>query len=326
MLTVRMPRLLVSVLFAAIGPGFANLALAQPDRPGDAKRPQFDLFARENLIAWCIVPFDAKRRGPEDRAAMLVRLGFRRFAYDYRAEHIPTFAEEITACQRRGISIDAWWFPRTLNDEARHILEVCRQHDIRPQLWVTGGGEPTRSNEEQRERIAAEVDRIRPIANAAAAQGMKVGLYNHGGWFGEPENQLAIIESLAMDNVGIVYNLHHGHDHLERFAELLERMQPHLLAINLNGMVPRGDRQGQKILPLGEGTLDLELLRIIRKSGYCGPIGILGHTKDDAEARLKDNLSGLEWLVPQLDGAAAGEKPRLLTPIPHATYEKAARP
>ncbi len=167
MLTVRMPRLLVSVLFAAIGPGFANLALAQPDRPGDAKRPQFDLFARENLIAWCIVPFDAKRRGPEDRAAMLVRLGFRRFAYDYRAEHIPTFAEEITACQRRGISIDAWWFPRTLNDEARHILEVCRQHDIRPQLWVTGGGEPTRSNEEQRERIAAEVDRIRPIANAA---------------------------------------------------------------------------------------------------------------------------------------------------------------
>ena len=32
------------------------------------------LFARTNLAAWCIVPFDAKKRGPEERAAMLERL------------------------------------------------------------------------------------------------------------------------------------------------------------------------------------------------------------------------------------------------------------
>jgi len=29
------------------------------------------VLARENLVAWCIVPFDAKKRGPEDRVAML---------------------------------------------------------------------------------------------------------------------------------------------------------------------------------------------------------------------------------------------------------------
>lgn len=34
------------------------------------------LFARTNLVAWCIVPFDAKKRGPEERAAMLEKLGF----------------------------------------------------------------------------------------------------------------------------------------------------------------------------------------------------------------------------------------------------------
>src|SRR4051794_24537919 len=39
------------------------------------------LFDRGNLVAWCIVPFDGKRRGPEERAAMLERLGFRHFAY-----------------------------------------------------------------------------------------------------------------------------------------------------------------------------------------------------------------------------------------------------
>ena len=30
-----------------------------------------DVLRRENLVAWCIVPFDAKKRGPAERAAML---------------------------------------------------------------------------------------------------------------------------------------------------------------------------------------------------------------------------------------------------------------
>ena len=53
------------------------------------------LFAQTNLVAWCIVPFDSKKRGPEERAAMLEWLGFSLFAYDYRAEHIPTFDAEM---------------------------------------------------------------------------------------------------------------------------------------------------------------------------------------------------------------------------------------
>src|SRR5688572_2054966 len=71
---------------------------------------QYQLFARSNLMAWCIVPFDAKRRGPEERAAMMERLGLKHFAYDYRAEHIPTFDAEIKACKRHRVSLDAWWF------------------------------------------------------------------------------------------------------------------------------------------------------------------------------------------------------------------------
>ena len=66
---------------------------------------------------------------------------------------------------------------------------------------------------------------------------------------------------------------------------------------------------GQKIIPLGQGDLDLEVLRTIRDSGYRGRIGILGHTQDDAEDRLQDNLDGLDWLVPQLDGKPAGAAP-----------------
>jgi hypothetical protein len=90
-------------------------------------------------------------------------------------------------------------------------------------------------------------------------------------------------------------------------------MMPHLLALNLNGMVKGGDRIGKKILPLAQGDLDLDLLRTIRDSGYKGPIGILGHTDDDAEERLADNLDGLNWLKATLDGRDPGPKPKCRT-------------
>jgi hypothetical protein len=277
-----------------------------------ANLTQYRHFARSNLMAWCIVPFDAKKRGPEERAAMMEQFGLKHFAYDYRAEHIPTFDAEIDACKRHGVSLDAWWFPTVLNDEARLILGTLERHHLQAQLWVMGGGGPTKSPEEQRARVEAEARRLRPIADAAAKIGCTVGLYNHGGWFGEPENQIEIIQRLGQDgvtNVGIIYNLHHGHDHLERFPALLAKMKPHLLVLNLNGMTRDGDRKGKKILPLGQGDLDLQLLKTIRDSDWRGPIGILNHTDEDAEARLRDNLDGLDWLVAQLEGKPAGVKP-----------------
>ena len=135
---------------------------------------------------------------------MLADLGLRRFAYDYRPEHVPTFDAEMEALKRHGIELSAWWFPTTLNDGARHILDVLKRHQIKTQLWVMGSGAPTTSDEEQRARVKSEAARIRPIAEAAAEIGCSVGLYNHGNWFGEPENQIEIIRELGMPNVGIV--------------------------------------------------------------------------------------------------------------------------
>jgi putative heme-binding domain-containing protein len=276
----------------------------------DKTAPSESLFRRDNLVAWCIVPFDAKKRGPTERVEMLERLGFKRYAYDWRAEHLPTFETELVELKKRNIELTALWFPTGFNKEAQFFLDTLAKHGLKTQLWVTGGGGPTKDADEQRQRVIAEANRIRPIAEAATKIGCEVALYNHGGWFGEPENQLAIIEELKLPNVGIVYNQHHGHEHLDRFPELLKKMLPHLLALNLNGMTADGDKQGKKILPLGQGDLDLQLLKTIRASGYHGPIGILGHTQDDAEERLRDNLDGLDWLLPQLDGKPAGPKPQ----------------
>jgi sugar phosphate isomerase/epimerase len=298
--------------FGAIGLAVTLMAAAIAVRSAPAAEPPDPkaLFARDNLVAWCIVPFDAKKRSPAERADMLMRLGFKRYAYDWRAEHLPTFEREIEALKKNGIELTAVWFSGTLNKDAQTLLDALKKHQIKTSLWVTmNGGAVTVTPEEQKKRVDQHAAALKPIAEAAAKIGCTVGLYNHGGWFGEPENQLAILDALKLPNVGIVYNLHHGHDHLDRFPELLKKIKPHLFTLNLNGMIKNGDQKGKKILPLGQGDLDLSLLKTIHASGWNGPIGILGHTNDDAEQRLQDNLDGLDWLLPQLEGKPAGKQP-----------------
>ncbi len=259
-----------------------------------------DPFARDNLAAWCIVPFDAKKRGPEERARMLKNLGIRRLAYDWRDEHIPTFDQEVEAMKRNGIAIDAWWFPASLNPAARKILDVLKRHEVRPQLWITMG-DPAPKAADPAEKIKAGAAAVRPVAEAAAGIGCTVALYNHGGWFGEPENQAAIIKELGLKNVGIVYNFHHGHAHIDRFAGMFKAIQPHLLAVNLNGMVRDGDRKGKKILALGQGDQELAMMKVIRDSGWRGLVGIIDHRPEtDSEQTLKENLEGLERLRKEL--------------------------
>jgi sugar phosphate isomerase/epimerase len=267
----------------------------------------YELFARTNILAWCIVPFDATHRTPEARAQMLERLGIHKFAYDWRAEHIPTFDDEIAACRRHNIEITAWWFPTTLDKDAEVILATLERNKVRTQLWVMGAGAEPKSADEQKQRVAAEAKRIRAIADAASKIGCTVALYNHGGWFGEPTNQIAIIKELravGVTNVGIVYNFHHGHEHVTRFTELFRAMQPYLTCVNINGMVRDAERAGKKILTLGKGDEELSMLRAVRDSGWRGPIGIINHRPElDAEVALRDNLRGLETLAKQLEGA-----------------------
>lgn len=272
---------------------------------GRAALPATGNLSQTNLVAWCIVPFDTQKRGPEARAEMLQRLGISRLAYDWRSEHVPTFDAEVAALAKRRIELTAWWFPAALNSEARAILDCLARHQLHPQLWVTMGTESETDPAKLEQKIAGAIESLAPICTEAARVGSVVGLYNHLGWFGEPPNQLRILDGLRRRghaNAGIVYNFHHGHAHIDQFPSLLQQMKPHLIALNLNGMVWEGDKVGRKIIPLGTGDEELAMLQALRDSGWTGPVGILGHTEEDAEVKLRKELAGLNRLAPLIDG------------------------
>jgi hypothetical protein len=265
---------------------------------GEGETMAPSVFARGNLVAWCIVPFDANKRGPAERAEMLVRLGITRLAYDWRQEHVPTFEAEIEAMRGHGIAFFAFWGSHP------KAFELFAKHKMTPQIWQTlrGGGEGS-----QEQKVERSAKAMLPLVERTRQMGCKLGLYNHGGWGGEPDNMVAVCRWLRergeADHVGIVYNLHHGHGHIDDFPQALARMKPYLLCLNLNGM---NTGAKPKILPLGKGEHDRALLAAVQASGYRGPIGILDHRGSvDAEQSLRENLDGLKQLLEQLGDEAA---------------------
>jgi sugar phosphate isomerase/epimerase len=265
-------------------------ALAYGPILADGRNPS--PFIARNLTAWCIVPFDAKNRTPEERAQMLSKLNIRQFAYDWRDEHLPLLDRELDALRKNGIRLTAFWFPSSLEPQndpnVRRILEFLKRRNVKTQLWLSLNIPEQDTTHAQRIESAAKA--VQWIADEANRIGCKVALYNHGGWYGEPDNQIQIIRASGRKNVGIVYNFHHGHHHIDRFPELFTRMKPYLLALNINGMRP----EGPKILNVGDGIREEAMLRVVRDSGWSGPVGILGHRAElDAEEALRGNLKGL---------------------------------
>lgn len=251
----------------------------------------------DNYFAWCIVPFDNQNRTPEQRIEMLKNLGFKSYAYDWRAEHLPEMAKEIKIARENGIEINAVWMwldnndtPGNLSANNQIVLQTLQETGLKTQIWVSFP-ENYFVNLDEQQRLAKAVAMIGYLSDKTRKLNCKVGLYNHGGWFGRPENLVKICEKLKRNDVGIIFNFHHAHEMIDQFPHLVKLMLPHLWAVNLNGM----SSGGPKILPIGSGENEVEMLNVLNTSGFTGPYGILGHVENaDVEKILKGNLEGLE--------------------------------
>ncbi|HEX6225951.1 MAG TPA: TIM barrel protein, partial [Chryseolinea sp.] len=179
----------------------------------------------------------------------------------------------------------------------KKLLEMIRQNNVKTDLWLGFSNKHFEglSDEEKLEKAVASVSFIR---GRARELGCTISLYNHGDWFGEPENQLRIIEKIGTKDIGIVYNFHHAHLQIKEFPGLVKKMLPYLNTVNLNGMKV----EGPKILTIGAGTEEIDMLKVLKQSGYTGALGILCHIEtEDAKIVLERNLRGLQSLLDDLD-------------------------
>lgn len=272
-----------------------------------AQKANNSLFAKQNLVAWCIVPYDNKERTPRERAQMLKELGITQLAYDWRDKHLPAFHEEIRTLRDAGIKLKSVWFwvnggkGQTLDEANNFIIQTLKENNVKTELWLSFN-DNFFSGLSDDEKLKKAVQAIGEINQKAREIGCTVHLYNHGNWFGEPVNQVKIIEQLGAGDIGMVYNFHHARHQVDSFPELLKIMIPYLSTVNINGM----KEDGPMILPIGEGDHELEMLEHLKNSGFNGTIGILGHIEDqDAKQVLQRNIEGLKTLLRELgDGKA----------------------
>jgi len=260
------------------------------------------LFARTNLMAWCVVPFDSLERGPQERAAMLKDLGITKLAYDWREKHLPTFQDEINALKENQIELKAVWFwistPQAdqLDSANQVMFNMVKENNIKTDFWI-GISKEFFDGLTDEQKLDKGVEAVKSLHKMASEIGCTINLYNHGDWFGEPDNQIRIIEKSGLKDVGIIYSFHHAHSQIADFPARLDRMLPYLKTININGM----DVNGPQILPVGQGASEMKMLKTIKASGYNGPIGILGHIAEkDVKKVLEGNIEGLKILLKEM--------------------------
>lgn len=254
----------------------------------------------ENLYPWCIVPFDVKERTPQARIQMLQDLGFTDYAYDGKKAHLSEMAKEWRLAKEKGIKIRAVWIwiddrwdqVGKLNETNEAILTTLKEENLETQIWVSFHANFFEGLEE---KMAVEkgAEMIKYLGQRAQSINCKIGLYNHGDWFGEPENQIKIIKALPNLDLGLIFNFHHAYNQVDRFPELVEVMLPYLWSVNLSG-VKKGD---PSIFEIGKGNHEKAMLKTLFDNGYTKPFGILGHKeKEDVAIVLKGNLDGLASL------------------------------
>ena len=126
--------------------------------------------------------------------------------------------------------------------------------------------------------------------------GCQLALYNHHGWFGNPYNQVEILEALKEESITLVYNFHHAQEYVDEFPDIVKKIKPYLSFVNLNGV----KKEGPQILTIGEGDHEFEMINLLKKEGFHGPWGILGHIKtEDVKKVLIRNIEGLKLLNAQ---------------------------
>ncbi|WP_291379371.1 phosphotransferase [Demequina sp.] len=298
------------------------------------------------MAASHLVAHDALRRGPDERARMLRRIGIRRIVWDWREEHLGAFDAELDALRRHQVALSGMWTPLPMPafeepDYAsrfgvvpmaiKTLITEAARRGYAPDLWTQigfgqAGAQVPLSNQAHQAEVNRAADHLAGLARLARGHGMCVVLTNHGGWAGEPRTLVGVVQELArrgLGNVGIGFRLQHAHHLIADLDHHIKTMEEHLVAFMLSGADAGAELSGRVILPFGAGSRDRWVTHALLESGWRGQLVIHAVGQDDSEARLLDSLDGWEWSVDRfLRHPRPRPVPRILEPTwpPNAAW------
>ncbi|MCU0794929.1 MAG: sugar phosphate isomerase/epimerase [Akkermansiaceae bacterium] len=221
------------------------------------------------------------------QAQTVKELGYDGIHYNYT--NPADFRQKIDACEAAGVPIHAVYIYTFVNPPKgasydpgiKEVIRMLKGSDTMIWLTLRDG----KKGQEDNHAVAT----VREIADLAAASGLKVSLYPHAGFYvATAEEAVRVVKQVDRANVGVTVNLCHelfaGNG--DRLDEVVKAAAPYLNLVSINGASPipgKGPRAWETH-PLGSGSFDVEgFLRLIRQSGYRGPIGhqFYGVTGDD---------------------------------------------
>lgn len=250
-------------------------ALLAPVRGATAPNP---FFAMDNIA----------RGGPDVAPALLQELGYDGFGGRALDEIMPA------AIAKRGLKFFNGYHVVTLDPAQPAPDEKLRQwfaamKGLDTVHWLAIN-KVLRADGTAHAVSAAAADefvvgRVRAIAAAAAAQGVRVALYPHTGfWLARVEDAIRVAEQVDRPDVGVTFNLCHWLkvEGAERDPmPVLRAALPRLMFVTISG-ADTGDTRAmgwdRLIQPLDAGTYDLgRFVRQVRAVGFTGPIGFQGY-------------------------------------------------
>lgn len=247
--------------------GLLMLASAPFSKAGAAESWPF--FAFDNGVGRGVWP-------ASKQAETVKSLGYDGIHYNYT--NPKDFATKIAACKAANVPIKAMYVytfvdkPGAAYDPGvKEVIRMLKGSDTI--IWMT-----LRDGKRgQQDKEAAQV--VREIAGMAAESGLKVSIYPHAGFYvATAEDAVRVAKVAGLPNVGVTINLCHElfAGNSERLDEVVKTAGPYLNLVSLNGASPIAGKgpKAWDTLPLGSGTFDTDaFLRLIRDSGYRGPIG-----------------------------------------------------
>jgi sugar phosphate isomerase/epimerase len=218
----------------------------------------------------------------------------KRLGYDgvgWTEKGADALANELKELDSRGLRMFTVYCAVTFDDNGEitwgaHVPKMMEQLKGRCDiLWIHIGGRDKAPAFATLTPDTPCIVKLRGLAEAAQANGMKVAIYPHlGEWTEKFDDALTVAQNVKHPAFGLSFNLCHalacGEE--DQILTLLEKAKAHLFTVTLSGANAHatGDDRlwKQLIQPLGKGTYDnAALLKKLREIGFDGPVGFQGY-------------------------------------------------